>query len=280
MKEIKWIRVSHRDPCPRCLAPDWCTYSLELGVRCCMRVPSQRPCKNGGWLHDLDSATAAAPPPRKSERPVVTLNVRQVLESWGRSSFCRQHPVELAKQLGVSLDSLQMLGCVHSNQPKVWSFPMRSGDGSLIGIRMRHENGRKWALEGSRNGLFIPSCEAMQEAVVVEGPTDAAAALTMGMFVIGTPNCSACRGDLIAAIKRLKIRRVSIIADVDQDKTHKNGTTYNPGIDGARNLAELLPVPSRIVTLPTKDLRSFVQAGGNSATFYSIANQLVWNKPK
>lgn len=99
-------------------------------------------------------------------------------------------------------------------------------------------------------------------------------------MVIGTPNCSACRGDLIAAIRRLKIRRVSIIADVDQDKTHKNGSTYNPGIDGARKLAELLPVASRIVTLPCKDLRSFVQAGGNTATFNSIANQLVWNKPK
>lgn len=279
MKEVKWIRVGHNNRCGICGKDDWCTYSVELGVCCCMRIVSPRPAKNGGYLHPIDSI-CSPPPPRKSERPAPTLNVREVLEAWARSSFCQQHPVELAKQLGVSEQSLMMLGCVHSNQHKVWAWPMRSGDGSLIGIRMRHENGRKWALEGSRNGLFIPSCEAMTEAIVTEGPTCAAAALTMGMFAIGRPSCSGGVNDLIAAIKRLKIRRVSIIADVDQDKTHKNGSTYNPGIDGARKLAELLPVPSRIVTLPCKDLRSFVQAGGSAAMFSSIASQLVWNTPK
>lgn len=278
MRKIEWSRVSARFPC-LCGRPDWCTYSTELGVYCCMRISSPRPAKNGGWLHPLNS-TASPLPPRKSERPVVTLNVRQVLEAWGRSSQGSKHPSELAKMLGVSAAALQMLGCVSTNQPRVWAWPMLSGEGHPIGIRMRHENGRKWALEGSRNGLFIPSCEAMQEAIITEGPTCAAAALTMGMFAIGRPSCSGGITDLIIAIKRLKIRRISIIADVDQDKTHENGSTYNPGIDGARKLAELLPVMSRIVTLPCKDLRSFVQAGGDMATFSSIANQLVWNKPK
>jgi hypothetical protein len=203
-----------------------------------------------------------------------------VLESWGRSSWGVRHLAVLAAKLGVAEDSLRMLGCVGSNQAQVWAFPMCSGDGSAVGIRMRHENGRKWALPGSHNGIFLPQCEPQQEMVICEGPTDAAAALTMGMFAIGRPNCSACATDIMATVKRLRIRRVTIVADVDQDKERPNGATYNPGLDGARNLAAIFTIPTRIVTLPCKDLRSFLCAGGNVATFQSIANQLVWNKPK
>jgi hypothetical protein len=210
------------------------------------------------------------------------LNVRLKLESWARSPFSIRDPKILADQLGVSAAALRTLGCIATDQHKVWGFPMYCGDGSPVGIRMRHENGRKWALPGSHNGIFLPQCEPQPECVVCEGPTDSAAALTMGMFVIGRPNCSACATDIVATVKRLKIKRITIVADVDQDRQRSvgGGVFYNPGLDGARSLAAILTIPTRIVTLPCKDLRSFLQAGGSLATFESIANQLVWNKPK
>lgn len=280
MNDVKWSRVSPQSRCQQCQKSDWCTYSLELGVYCCMRIQSSRPAKNGGWLHDIDADRKPAPV-RKSERPPLPVpNIRLTLEAWRNDSVGNRHISVLAKKLGVSESALNMLGCVHSDQFMVWAFPMSAGDGSIIGVRLRHENGKKWAMPGSHNGLFIPCCTPQLECVICEGPTDTAAALTIGMFAIGRPSCSGGVDHLIAALRRLKVRRVTIIADVDQDQTDKNGRDFNPGIDGARKLAELLPVASRIVTIPAKDLRQFVIQGGDCKTFNCIASQLVWNRVK
>ncbi|MEW8958716.1 MAG: DUF3854 domain-containing protein [Moorella sp. (in: firmicutes)] len=44
-------RVSHREPCPICGKTDWCGINSRLAV--CMRVKSNHPVSNGGWLHKL-----------------------------------------------------------------------------------------------------------------------------------------------------------------------------------------------------------------------------------
>lgn len=277
-------RVSRSHRCPACSSDSWCLIGTDQVL--CMRVSSSRPytLKDGsvGYLHPMDVG-AVLPPPiyqRKAE-PIIDLNVEQTLKEWKRTACGNRSIDDLAKELGVSADSLRMLGCVYSDQIHVSGWPMRDGNNNYTGLRLRHKNGRKWSVKGSHPGLFLPQCEAQPEALVVEGGTDVAAGLTMGIFTIGRPSCNGGVNDLIAAIKRLKIRRVSIVADCDNDKVDKlTGRVWNPGIEGARGLADLLPVPSRIVTLPVKDLRLFVKQGGTLALFSSIAIQLVWNNPK
>lgn len=44
-------RVTRSHPCPVCGKPDWCGYTDTIAI--CMRVPSDRPSKNGGWVHRL-----------------------------------------------------------------------------------------------------------------------------------------------------------------------------------------------------------------------------------
>ncbi|BCV20412.1 DUF3854 domain-containing protein [Moorella sp. Hama-1] len=44
-------RVSRREPCPICGRTDWCGINSRLAV--CMRVESDYPVSNGGWLHKL-----------------------------------------------------------------------------------------------------------------------------------------------------------------------------------------------------------------------------------
>lgn len=73
------------------------------------------------------------------------------------------------------------------------AFPMRDGAGDVIGIRYRDlKTGKKWALRGSHNGLFIvPEYIPVEcdEIVVCEGPTDTLAAVSCGMYAIGRACC-------------------------------------------------------------------------------------------
>lgn len=48
-------RVSHRNPCPICEHPDWCSVAEDGAFAICMRVAdgSIKPSKNGGHLHRL-----------------------------------------------------------------------------------------------------------------------------------------------------------------------------------------------------------------------------------
>jgi len=83
-------------------------------------------------------------------------------------------------------------------------------------IRLRNETGRKWAVKGSRQGLFIATQSgASTTLLIVEGPTDAAAAIDLGFRVIGRPACVGCE-DMIAELVR-KHGHVTtlIVADAD-----------------------------------------------------------------
>ena len=47
----KFIRVNGHRLCPVCGKPDWCAFNSTIAI--CMRVESNKPIKNGGWLHKL-----------------------------------------------------------------------------------------------------------------------------------------------------------------------------------------------------------------------------------
>src|SRR5262249_37965686 len=84
-------------------------------------------------------------------------------------------------------------------------------------MRLRNETGRKWAVKGSRQGLFMATESVPGNTLlIVEGPTDAAAALDLGYDVIGRPACVGCE-DMIAALVRKRIHvNTFIVADADE----------------------------------------------------------------
>lgn len=51
-------RVNRRFRCPICGKASWCGFGPRYVV--CMRVPSDRPTRNGGWIHELDPAAREA----------------------------------------------------------------------------------------------------------------------------------------------------------------------------------------------------------------------------
>jgi hypothetical protein len=67
-------RVSCHEPCPVCGRPDWCLVALDGRYAVCMRHPSDRPARGGGYIHwlrdstspDVDFSAASVPVPPSS----------------------------------------------------------------------------------------------------------------------------------------------------------------------------------------------------------------------
>jgi len=265
---MKWFRVTKREPCRACGRGDWCIRSPDGSADLCMRVVSENPhtLRDGstGYIHRFSAGAVAPRPVEKRIEPAI--NVGGTLANWsmrGRGSL-----VDYGKELGVSPQSLRAL---HATPCPVyfrtWAFPMRDGYNNLIGIRLRNQSGRKWAIEGSHNGIFLPQCEPQETALVCEGPTDTAAALSMGFFAIGRPSCTGGGPMVITAVKRLRVQRVAIVADND-----------GPGLTGALSFAKFIPVPSAIVVLPCKDVRQFINNGGTRELLLSLIGGLIWRQ--
>jgi phage/plasmid primase-like uncharacterized protein len=147
---------------------------------------------------------------------------------------------------------------------------MRDQYGDIVGLRLRSPNGGKFAVTGSRQGLFYTVDSVRDTTVyIVEGPTDTAAALTIGLCaVVGRPSCSGCLDATLALITRFRFRRVVIVADNDA-----------PGWRGAETLQAALRVPSMIVVPPAKDLRAAVRDGFTAEDLMVMGNAQIWKQP-
>lgn len=61
---------------------------------------------------------------------------------------------ELAKELGVTLKSMEKLGVGFHFKYQAWAFAERDAKGNIIGIALRGTNGKKFMIHGSKHGLF------------------------------------------------------------------------------------------------------------------------------
>jgi 5S rRNA maturation endonuclease (ribonuclease M5) len=321
---MNWSRVSRKRRCLVCGRGDWCTFN-ERGSGC-MRVESPVQMRNGGWWHpnnlsggvgtDTNEAQFHEPSTRRrndagesSVPPAQTLDCDALLRKWQQSQNGQLEP--FAATLGVSQQALRALGCVWAGDHRAFAFLMVDAQRSVIGIRLRNERGEKWAVKGSRSGLFMnlsavpvlaepkkaakdwtsrpdtseeprkgqPGVGEAREStdttadtlkagsdsrggrqiLIVEGPTDTAAAIDLGFAVIGRPACLGCEDMIVQVAKQYPRGRLFIIADADE-----------PGQRGARKLQEKLR-KAKVVTLPAKDLREFVQLGGTK----KLLNELL-----
>lgn len=262
----QWARVTTRHPCPICNRPDWCAISADGATAYCMRVPSDHAhhARDGsvGYLHTLDGQEANTPPPPPAAQPerLKPADCMRIMERYRHQT----QPADLDRlgtALGVTAASLLRL-CA-ANAARAFAFPMFDERRRMIGIRYRAANGRKWAEPGSRNGLFIPiGLTGRGPLIVPEGPTDTAALLDLGADAIGRPSCSA--GDLLVAAYAYH-RDLVIMADRDPDKLRPDGSTYNPGADGAAKLARICYRKARSVKIikphDATDAREWLRQG-------------------
>jgi hypothetical protein len=257
---ITWHTVTRSRLCTVCEKPDWCGYSAAGDI--CMRIQSNRPTQNGGWLHNLNTQRRQsrrhiqAPP----ERP--TIDAAAIWQQWHQHNS-PQYVQRQAETLGVSEASLNALGCVYSQQFHAAAFPMRDGGGNIIGLRLRNDAGKKWAVKGSRSGIFLPDIPPQEIAFVTEGPTDTAAAISLGLYAIGRPSNSTGGSFIREAIGRAGIDQVVIVCDNDK-----------AGVLGANRVAGRIGQAVKMWTPPGKDLRKLPTSPGMAKMILQMVGQM------
>jgi hypothetical protein len=237
-----------------------------------MRIESAKALHNGGWMHWLkDRPPRPVPPPRPVRREPAA-DFAAMHAAWaaktGMEAVC-----DLAEALGVSYRALYRLGAAWAPQHAAWVFPMRDGEGLIVGIRLRAMDGRKWAVRGSRAGLiYEPALDGASPLLICEGPTDTAAAMTLGFAAIGRPSC---RGQEDLLRTRLQQWRDDVVIVADHDAAKENG--QRPGLAGALDLVRELAKPVRCVLPgPCKDIREWVRAGATRADVLQAVGDARW----
>lgn len=253
------VRVSSRQPCPICSKPDWCLVAEDGSRAICQRIESGRRAGEAGWLHVLQAGAVRLPARRAVAIELRSRDFTDVAAAAER--FCDpEGPTgvgDLASLLGVSARALTRLHVGWNGW--AWTFPMKDARGATIGIRLRRPDGGKLAVKGSRQGLFIPDgIDPRERLLVVEGPTDTAAALDLGFAAIGRPSCSGGVELVRNYIAGALTKEVTVFADAD-----------GPGRAGATLLAKRLAPFARVrVAEPPgahKDLREWTRAGACTA---------------
>lgn len=277
----KFAQVTKQNPCPVCGKPDYC--QLGHSKIKCMRVASDFPVDRHdpgkGHYHLYSGDVKPTSLPKAAHRP-SSINFSDLHKTYEVTTTLMQRQL-LATNLGVLLESIVALRGAWAKFHSAWSFPMRDEQCNIIGLRLRNNDGAKWTVKGSRNGLFIPMIEFGSEIAVVEGPTSTAAMLSMGFSVIGKPSCSSGDELVIEFLKLRGIKRVICVADNDEKKiTLPNGAekVITPGLDGAQNLQKRIGGVARTVvwTPQAKDVRKALQLGITKQVIESAIKDQVW----
>jgi len=258
---MSFTRVTKANPCPVCKKPDWCRVFADGWVEC-MRVQSDRPAKSGGFMHRLEDGPRLYVPLMRFAPPV--LNAAKLHGTWLNLTSTGLM-AGLADSLGLSCAAIMAVQAAWAEPHKAWAFPMRDGYGNVVGIRLRRPDGFKFAVRGSRQGIFLTDRPPQETLFVCEGPTDTAAAIELGLFAVGRPNCCCGGAEIKTYAQQHAVTRVVIIADNDK-----------PGLDGARKVGGELKLPFAIYVPPAKDLREFVQLGGTRAMIENTLKGTVW----
>jgi hypothetical protein len=257
----EFARVSRSFPCPVCGKQTWCIVHESGDYVVCQRVESDKPYGKGGragWRHDLDDPVDAPPP---SAAPINTLE--DIRQAWcdSRDAATPERLAPLAVQLGVKIGSLRSLGVGWNAERSVYTLPMFDGCLNLTGLQFRAPDGFKYAMAGSRPGLFLPDCSLLfsphwrtpDQLYVTEGASDCAAVLTLGGMAVGRQNAQHGLDELRqlrVAIDAPSLRWV-FVADND-----------DAGAEGARAVAA--EFPGAVVIRPSrlKDARAVMMDGG------------------
>ena len=265
-----FVRVTKQAPCPICKKPDWCEITEDGRGAICMRVESSKKTRNGGWWHWLKDC---APPERlllnrkvQETRKRTPTELSHMLDRWSNRTT-EDMIRELASVLGVGADVLSDMAAAYADVHGAWAFPMRRFNGEIVGIRLRAATGKKWAVPGSRDGLFMVVNEedAIETLFVCEGPTDTAAALTIGLCAVGRPSCRGARLEVKLLAYKWRVRRVVVIAD--QDK---------PGQSGGIDLCRKMGMAAAMIVPPVKDMREWVKKGATVADVQKVMNETEW----
>ena len=181
----------------------------------CMRVASEKECGNGGWLHKRLGAATTFLPPKEKRVTDTELHIRfaPLTRRWYVNQG--ERVTTLAAELGVAAWALDLLHVGWDGT--AWTMPEQNHAGLTVGINRRFEDGKKCCMVGSRRGLTYADdwSEAEGPVFIVEGASDVAAGLTLGLCMVGRPSNTGGVEYLWKLLQKQN-RRMVILAERDQ----------------------------------------------------------------
>jgi hypothetical protein len=233
-------------------------------------MPSKTKAGQAGWLHRTGNTVGTFVKSAKHDEPMRAIDAPAMLRGWMQQTTTATL-AELADSLGVSRESLSAIGAVWAREHNAWAFPMRTATRIPVGVRLRTMAGKKFAVKGSTDGIFIPDQMTGDGPLMIcEGPTDTAAIVNLGFDAIGRPSCNAGTKHILEYL-RLNKRDVVIAANYDEPKPRPDGSFFYPGQDGAEALAQQIFRATKIIyPLREKDFRAWINSGANRATVLSV----------
>lgn len=274
-----FVRVSKSKPCPVCSKPDWCLVAKDGSAAICPRSPSEKQIGEAGFLHRLKESFTSfqiVHSPRQ-----VVIDADQICTMY-RDEMKEFDYIKVSLSLGISIDSLMGIGVGKAVQycDGTYSFPMRDDADRIVGVRLRNAEGHKWAVYGSKSGLFYGSIEPNQDIYVCEGPTDTAALMDWGFCAVGKPSCNAGNEYLVSMMKKLRPGLVVIVSDVDGGSepcrfcADQHCPHCKPGQMGAEKTAKAisaLGIQVKIIEpIGAKDARQWKQLGATKKTVLAV----------
>lgn len=220
-----------------------------------------------------------------SPEPDLARDLVEAHTQFARDAYRRMAPAtrtRLAKHLMVSSSSLTALRIGTTSDDRASTWPMRNEKQDVIGVRIvglpwTDDCHAKWSRRGSQSGLFIArgteqatransadQIAATDRALfITEGASDTAAAISLGLWVIGRASCNSASFFVDRYIRLHKPSSLTIIAD--HDDAGRSGA-----IRLAKSLCQNLPKPLHTVQIITPpnlnhDLRDWIGQGANQA---------------
>ncbi len=291
MADTVWQPVNRDHPCLVCGKPDFCATGDGGEVLRCMREGSApsgykrlKANLDGGVVYGLEHRNGHGrhhPTGNGHAKPAPTPapDLQGVMDK-ARQALTDKRLAELAQATGVPAEAWRLLqpGWVEGDDLRAlkarwegpypsgaWTFAEFSGDGQLIGVSLRAVDGRKSSAKGGKRGLAVPRDIANRPdpVLIVEGASDVAAAMAMGLCAVGRPMA---KGGVADLAKLLTGRDVLVLGERDG----KADGSW-PGLAGAKFIAGKLasawsrPVRWALPPDDAKDVRQFyiANAGEN-----------------
>jgi len=194
-----------------------------------MRVESEKAISSGGWIHRLMDATPIRPRPPRPKRKTPTDHEYQAKWSpWARHYYRNSEAQvrRLATELGVAYWALDLLRVGYGSSADsggYWTFPEKNHRGQIVGINRRFPDGGKYSLGGSKRALTYSEdwIDWPGPVFVVEGGSDVAAGLTMGLCVVGRPSNVGGVDYLVKLLGPVTGRRIVVLGERDR-KQHED----------------------------------------------------------
>jgi putative DNA primase/helicase len=181
----------------------------------------------------------------------------------------------LSESLGVSVDALIALRAGWNGE--AWTFPETDAAGEIIGIIRRMEDGSKKACKGSKRGLMIADDGSGDSVYSVEGATDSAAMIDLGLPIVSRFSANG-GGALLVELFKDDPRQIVIVGENDQ----KEDGTW-PGLKGAISIARKLVKDHDNIRIgmpgdDAKDVRAWLKQFADDGDFLSSLKTFTVNE--